>query len=180
MEKFIIFILIIFIILMLSRIRLVIIKDKQLKIKIYIFPKLGININLDRFFRKFKKATSEEKIKIIKKDFNKIYQNKKMFNDLIKIIKVRKINVVINYDYAYYPNEYIYFILWFCLSYLKNFVDKHVRCVKEELYNVDICQKSNNLFIYLDVIFPTMFLILIGIKYFKFFLKGDLKTWNIQ
>lgn len=162
---------------MLSRFRIIITKElyKKLKIKLYVFPKLGININLDHFFKKYQKASLKEKITYINNDLNDIIMSKRLMLDLLKIIKFRKINIKINYNYLKYPNEYIYLSLWNGLSGIKNFIDKYARGIDNEYYNVDICQNSNSLYIYIDMIFPITYLILIGLKNIKIITKGIIK-----
>lgn len=177
MEKFIIIVLIILIILMLSRIRIIINKEinSKIKIKLYLFPKLGININLDRFIKRYQKATFEERITYFNNDLQKMFMSKGLMFDLLKIIKFRKIQVIIAYDYIKYPNEYIYLSLINGLSFIKNFLDKHARCIESEHYDVDICQNKSSLYIYVDMIFPLVYLVLIGLKNIKIIIKGIIK-----
>ena len=173
MEKLIIVILIIFIIILLSRIRIVISKEENQKITttLYIFPKLGIKINIDKFFKKYNTILSKN----ILKDLQLILNIKQVIFDFIKILKIRKINIEISYNYLSFPNIYIYFILWNTLSITKYYLDNNVRCVGEENYIVNISNNKNNVKVYIDIIFPLIFLIFVLIKNINVIMKGIIK-----
>lgn len=178
MEKIIIIVLIIFIIIVLSRIRIVIIKElkKEPIVKLYIFPKLSLNISLDKFIKKYKESRIEEILDLLTEDIKSLYSYRNLIYDIVKVSRIRKINININYNYISYSNDYVYIFLWNLVSIIKMFFDKNTRQIDDEYYYVDICQKENDFYLYIDMIFPIIFLILTGIKNIKIIIKGIIKN----
>lgn len=174
MEKLVIIISIIFIIILLSRIRIVISKEvnEKININIYLFPKIGVKLNLNKFFTRYKNKTFNEKINNLKNDLTTTFENKNLIIDVLKIIRIRKIYIDIYYDFITVPNIYIYFIIWNLLSITKNYLDNHVRSVNEEKYMIYVDTRTNDIKVYLDIIFPTVFLIFIFLKNIISIMKG--------
>ena len=177
MEKMIIIILIISLIIILSRIRIVVLKNinEKLNIKAYIIPKLGIKINLNKYFDKFKNQSFSSILSMIKLEIENANSKKKLLFDFLNIIRIRKIKINYFYDYLQYPSLYIYIFGWYSLSYQKNFLDKHVKRVDKEEYNLVISSDINDAYMYVDLVFPIISFIFILIKNFKVIIKGIIK-----
>lgn len=177
MEKLVIIVLIILIIIMLTRFRIVIKKDfnKGLLINLYIFPKLSIKLNVEKYFKKYKDGSFKNIIGFLLEDISLLNDSRSIIKSLLKISRVRKVEVLVNYSVSYISNIYLYCALWTLLSYTKNLFDKHARRIDNEYYNINICQECSGLYIYLDMIFPFALLLFIGLKNIKIIIKGILK-----
>ena len=173
----IIIILIISLIIILSRIRIVVLKNinEKLNIKAYIIPKLGIKINLNKYFDKFKNQSFSSILSMIKLEIENANSKKKLLFDFLNIIRIRKIKINYFYDYLKYPRLYIYLFGWYSLGYQKNFLDKHVKRVDKEEYNLVISSDINDAYMYVDLVFPIISFIFILIKNFKVIIKGIIK-----
>ena len=112
---------------------------------------------------------------MIKLEIENANSNKKLLFDFLNIIRIRKIKINCFYDYLKYPSLYIYLFGWYSLSYQKNFLDKHVKRVDKEEYNLIISSDINDAYIYVDLVFPIISFIFILIKNFKVIIKGIIK-----
>ena len=156
--------------------RIIITRDYSSKIKVslYILPKLSIKLNLDSFLKKYNCLSKSKKIEYIKKQLTNLRNNNKILIDIAKICRIRKIIIKAHYNYIKYPSTFIYFTLWNCLSLVKNVIDKYVYKVDKEEYQV-VISSNNDVYIYLDIVFPLILLIFISIKNIKFITKEIIK-----
>lgn len=174
MEKLVIISLVIIVLILITRIRFELIKpfNKMPTIKIYFFSKLGFKINIIKLLEKYQVNDLSKRYKHINDDIASLFENNKFLKDLLKISRVRKIDIRVNYSFLEYQNIYIYFVLWNVLSIFKYIFDKYTKKVNHEYYNVNICQNTNGLYIYLDVTFPLSLLILTVLKNIKTIIRG--------
>lgn len=179
MKPIIIILVIIFLIILilLTKARFIIYKNKENKLAIdfFIMPRLNIKINLDKILRKhyIDDIMKDDMIDavLLVKNFKRYIDNKKIVKEILKKSVIRKIKVLICYDYFKFDSIYFNVISWQFLSIFKYLVDLHSKKVIEEEYNI-IYQKERKTYILIDGMINIYSLIIIVVKNIKYIIGG--------
>lgn len=161
------------ILILLIRIRFIIYinKENKINVDVFIIPKLNIKIDLDKLIRKYIVKNNKLDLKSLITNTTLFFENKKVVKDLLKKCVVRKIKLLIHYDYLKYDDIYLNVANWYFLSNIKNKIDSILKKVKSEEYNIIYTGKFKTDFI-IDGMISVYSIIMVGIKNIKYIIGG--------
>ncbi len=125
--------------------------DQKSDVDIYFYKLFNTRFDLDEFIRLFVTDKDDrEKISFAVIRYNVIlaFQSRKVFRDICKYSKVRKITVLLKEDYE---KIYTFFAYWMAVSELSQFLHSNFKAVENEYYMTSNLQSEINFEFILEV-----------------------------
>lgn len=138
-------------------------EKNKLNVDLFIIPKLNIRIDLDKLIRKYVLKNNHVDLKKIINNIKLLIENKKLIKDFLKKVIIRKIKIIISYDYLSFNDIYFNVFNYFLLANIKYLVDTNVSKVIKEEYKIDYSNKTKSC-ILIDGMISIYSIIIVGLK----------------